>query len=322
MRAQHELGRHDAVAQHYREGVAAVRFHLGRHHPALVELHVRFGELQLRLAKALRCSLPPLPAAASRSPLGAQLASPSARPSEATVAVLRQRESRLALARDSFEQAEVLAHTALGSSHPACARLALHLGDYASEMGDGAEAVSAFMRAVAMFDATALPDAELDAATARVTLSETLALRGDVAGALAVAEEALLVRIAVRCVVVASLGGVRCSVRHILLRADPHAYSALPAPSPSRPLSSPTSLQRLEAGDHKLMESYEQAGSLAEKLGRSATAIRYLEPLLERLKVSQMASSDAAQLRRMQVSFLLFTVTFYANRAHNLTRSL
>ena len=74
------------------------------------------------------------------------------------------------------------------------------------------------------------------------------------------------------------------------------------------------------------MESYEQAGSLAEKLGRSATAIRYLEPLLERLKVSQMASSDAAQLRRMQrvaASLVVLTLRVQpAERAVALQRAL
>jgi tetratricopeptide (TPR) repeat protein len=193
MRAHCEFGAHDIVAQAYREGVAAVRFHLGRHHPLLVELHVTFGDLQLNLAEALRLSLPPLPLA-PRSPT--RLAP---EPSAATMAVLQQREERLALARDAFEQAESLARTALGSSHPTCARLALHLGQYATEMGDGIEAVEAFTKAVAMFDAITLPggNGSLDAAVARVTLSETLAARGDFGGALRIAEEALHVRIAV-----------------------------------------------------------------------------------------------------------------------------
>ena len=66
-------------------------------------------------------------------------------------------------------------------------------------MGDGIEAVEAFTKAVAMFDAITLPggNGSLDAAVARVTLSETLAARGDFGGALRIAEEALHVRIAV-----------------------------------------------------------------------------------------------------------------------------
>lgn len=69
--------------------------------------------------------------------------------------------------------------------------------------------------------------------------------------------------------------------------------------------SSPFSLtfslpQLLGSSDTKLLESYEQTGSLAEKLGQAAKAIRYLEPLLERLKQTQMVQPDSSQLRRMQ----------------------